>query len=336
MKVLIYSESQKRLKKSGIGRAYYHQQEALKRNDVNFTLDPKDDFDLVHINTAFKKSYKFLKKMKKKGIPVLVHGHSTIEDFRNSFRCWRIIAPWFKKCLFRMYGNADKIVTPTVYSKKLISNYPVVKCEVVNISNGIDLEKPLKEYTEGELNEVREEYNLGSSKVVMGMGLYFERKGLHDFIEIAKKMPDVKFVWVGQKYRFLATRKIVKAIKKKPENVVLTGYVASSVVHRMFKIASCFFFPSYEENEGIVVLEALAHKTPLLVRDIEVFDWIKKDKSCLKGKNNDEFCKSLEKIINQDNSKMIEEGYKLVEERSLDKVGKELRDCYEELLKQRR
>ena len=40
MKVLIYSESQKMLKKSGIGRAYYHQQQALKLNNIDYTFDP--------------------------------------------------------------------------------------------------------------------------------------------------------------------------------------------------------------------------------------------------------------------------------------------------------
>ena len=332
MKVLIYSESQKMLKKSGIGRAYYHQQQALKLNNIEYTLDPKDSFDVVHINTVFKKSYKFMKKMQKKNIPVVVHGHSTVEDFRNSFRCWKLIAPWFKKCLFRMYSNADIMVTPTYYSKRLQENYPNVNCEIIPVSNGIDLTRFNNNYTKEELDEVRQKYNLGNSKIVMGIGLFFERKGLHDFIEIAKSMPDVKFIWFGQKYKVLTTSKIVKAIKNKPDNMIFPGYVPADVISKMLTLSSCFFFPSYEETEGIVVLEALANKTPLLVRDIPVFDWIEKDKECLKGKDNEDFKNKIQYLIDNDNTEMVNNGYLKVSERSLDKVGKQLEEVYKKAL----
>ena len=71
-----------------------------------------------------------LKKLHKEGKKVIVHGHSTIEDFRYSFRCWRLIAPIFNHLILRMYRHADLIITPTNYSKGLIENYKGVKCPV--------------------------------------------------------------------------------------------------------------------------------------------------------------------------------------------------------------
>ena len=127
MKTLLYFENENALKKSGIGRALRHQMKALSTNDVEFTLNKKDDFDIAHINTYFLRSQKLLKKCHKKGKKVVVHGHSTFEDFRKSFRLYKLMEPAFDNMLKRMYSKADVIITPTPYSKKLIENYPFVK-----------------------------------------------------------------------------------------------------------------------------------------------------------------------------------------------------------------
>ena len=34
-------------------------------------------------------------------------------------------------------------------------------------------------------------------KVVICAGLYFKRKGIEDFVEVARRMPDVRFIWLG-------------------------------------------------------------------------------------------------------------------------------------------
>ena len=114
MKVLLYFEKIDKVKTSGIGRALKHQIIALESQGIEYTLDPKDTYDLAHINTYYGDSKRLLKKLKKRNIPVIVHGHSTIEDFRESFRCWRIIAKiWFNRNLLWFYKNADFIITPT-------------------------------------------------------------------------------------------------------------------------------------------------------------------------------------------------------------------------------
>ena len=65
MKVLLYFESIDKIKKSGIGRAMRHQITALKSAGVDFTIDPKEEYDMVHINTLWASSKKLLKKCNK-------------------------------------------------------------------------------------------------------------------------------------------------------------------------------------------------------------------------------------------------------------------------------
>lgn len=328
MKVLLYEEGASQMKKSGIGRALRHQKKALELNGVETTFDKKDTYDLVHFNSLFPKSYRFLKQCLKKGVPCVVHGHSTYEDFRYSFRLWRLIEPFFDSWIAHMYGHAPLIITPTPYSKHLIENYKCTLCEVRAISNGISLEEyaPNPSYVKAykEFFHIRE-----GQKVVIGVGLPFQRKGLLDFIEIASKMPDVTFIWFGHLARILTQIKILRAIKHAPKNVIFPGYIDGGVIKGAMQAASLVFFPSYEETEGIVALEALASKTPLLVRDIPVFDpWLTDGVNCLKGKTNGEFMEKMRWIFSHDTSGIVENGYKVVEERTLDKIGKQLLSAY--------
>ena len=67
MKVLLYSEGLKAIGKSGLGKAINHQIKALESQNISYTLNPNDDYDILHINTYFPKSYFFAKKAKKNG-----------------------------------------------------------------------------------------------------------------------------------------------------------------------------------------------------------------------------------------------------------------------------
>ena len=79
-------------------------------------------------------------------------------------------------------------------------------------------------------------------------------------------------------------------------NVILPGYVKGPVIEGAYAGADCFFFPSKEETEGIVVLEALASSQQVLLRDIPVYDpWLLHGVNCYKGKTVADFVDLTEK-----------------------------------------
>ena len=53
MKVLLYSQHLDKIAKSGLGKSIKHQMKALEHAGIDYTTDPKDSFDLLHINTYF-------------------------------------------------------------------------------------------------------------------------------------------------------------------------------------------------------------------------------------------------------------------------------------------
>lgn len=330
MKILLYSDHQKMIEKSGVGRALYHQRKALEDSHVEWTTNEKDDYDIVHINTLFPHSYLMSKKAKRHGKKVVYHAHSTEEDFKNSFIGSNLIAPLFKKWIMICYNTGDLIITPTNYSRTLLEGYGLTK-PIVNISNGIDLTAYVRR--EEQRREFREKYGIKENeKVIISAGLYIERKGILDFVELAKRMPEYKFMWFGYTNLNSVPAKIRKAVKTRLPNLIFPGYVNRDELIKVYGGADLFLFLTNEETEGIVLLEALAMKIPTLIRDIPVFsDWVEDGKQVYKGSNITEFQNKITGILEGQLPDLTEEGYEIAKSRSIDEVGKKLVHEYEKL-----
>lgn len=331
MKVLLYSEFEKMNRKSGLGKAIKHQMNALEENNIPFTKNLKDDYDLVHINTYGLKSYKLAKKAKKHGKKVIYHAHSTEEDFRNSFIFSNQLAPLFKKWIIKCYTLGDHILTPTPYSKKLLESYGI-KVPITDISNGINVKFFEKNNELGK--KFRKKFNYTKDdKIIMGVGLYIERKGILDFVELAKRLPQYKFIWFGHSPLSMSPKKIKKAVNTKLDNLVFAGYVEPEVLKTAYSGCDLYLFPTLEETEGIPIMEACAAKIPTLIRDIPVFSgWLKDGKNVYKAKNLEEFEDKIIKILDGTLPNITDEGYKVAKTRDIKKIGKKLIDIYKQVL----
>lgn len=332
MKILLYFEGENVISKSGIGRAFDHQQRALQSAGIECTTDPWDDsYDILHINTYYMNSDAIVHHARKAGKHVIYHAHSTEEDFRNSFKFSNIMAPGVRKWLMHLYTQADALITPTPYSKKILEGYGI-KLPIYAISNGIDL---MRYHRDPEKVEAyRKYFSLQpGDKVVIGVGLFFQRKGLPDFVEVARMLPEYKFIWFGETSKLIIPKEISDIVENPPENVIFPGYVKGPIIEGAYSDADCFFFPSYEETEGIVVLEALASRCPVVVRDIGAFDpWLENGINCYKGHDNKEFSEMIRRVVEGDLPDTIEAGYETAEKRSIESVGQQLKQAYEEVL----
>ena len=333
MRVLLYSEGLKTIGKSGLGKAIKHQMKALDEVGVSYTLNPKENYDILHINTYFPKSYRLAKKAKKRGKKIVYHAHSTEEDYKNGFILANKTSKLFKKWLIKCYSLGDVIVTPTPYSKRLLKGYKgLTDKKIVDVSNGIELDffkedKHLK-------NEFRKKYGYkDTDKVIFGIGLYIERKGIVDFVELAKRMKEYKFIWFGYSPLAAATKPVKKAVHTKLDNLTFAGYVEPSMIKSAMNGADLFLFPTLEETEGIPIIEACACKCDAIIRDIPIFDgWLKDGKNVYKAKDVDEFERKIRLFFDGKLKSLASNAYKIAEERDLKNIGNKLKNIYEEVM----
>ena len=333
MKILLYTEGEKTIGKSGFGKAIKHQMKALDEVGIEYTTNPNDNYDILHINTYFLKSYLLAKKAKKQGKKIVYHAHSTEEDYKDGFIFGRQTSKIFKQILIKCYSLGDIIITPTPYSKNLLEGYKGLENKkIVALSNGIELN--LFKQNENDRENFRKRYNYTEKdKVIIGIGLYSRRKGIVDFVNLAKRLPDYKFIWFGSSPLSIATKDVRKAVRTKLDNLTFAGYVEQKRIVEAMNGCDLYLFPTLEETEGIPIIEACACKTKALIRDIPVFsEWLEDGKNVYKAKDIEEFEEKIKKILNDELPYLGNEAYKIAQERDIKTIGKKLKDIYNSLL----
>jgi len=267
----------------GHAQSVTNQREIMDRRGVEYTTEPTLDADLLHLNNMGPKSIYYARQASRHGVPALVHAHQTAEDFRESFAFSNLLAKPMRPYLEYAYSLADHLVCPSEHNREVIEGYADAPKTV--ISNGFDPEALAG------FEELREEYldryDL-DPPVVFNVGHVIKRKGLATFVETARAMPDLDFVWFGylnpaggELDRLLKSRDTKRLVESAPDNCTFTGYIED--VRGGFAAGDIFFWPSKNENEGIALLEAMGCGKPLVIRDIPTYDWLEDGTHCLKA-----------------------------------------------------
>lgn len=327
MRVHLYSGCLSLVKRSGVGQAVLHQRDMLDLCGIETTGRWSDPAEVIHLNTIFPDSLlaSFWARCQKK--KVVYYGHSTMEDFRDSFKGSNFLAPLFRRWIIRCYKSGDVIITPTEYSKKLLQSYGVQK-PIYSLSNGIDTDffAPSEEHRAA----FRRKYKLlPGDMAVLSVGHYIERKGFLDFVQLARKMPQVRFFWFGYTNLNLVPNSIRAAIQSAPKNLCFPGYVDRNELRNAYCGCDLFAFLSREETEGIVVLEALACGIPTVVRDIPVYqDWLADGVNVYKADDLNTFMDKADGILSGRLPAVTGAGRQVAQARSLSAIGEKLREIY--------
>lgn len=298
---------------------------ALKAAGVEVVTDPKQPHDILHLYVPFLRSRYLAGMCRRKNRPLVTHIHMTAEDFRNSFVGSNLIAPFFRLWLESFYKKGDVILTPTEYTRKLAAkNYNLPIDKIISVSNGINF----KEFSPDEA--IREKYRdrfKMDGVSVFSLGWVFPRKGIYTFIDTAEKFPKTQFFWFGQRAPKGLTH-LPRPIDP-PANAKFPGRIDDA--RGAMNAGDIFFFPSFEENQGIVVLEAAAAGRAILLRDIPVFEgWMIHGKNCLKAKTDEEFREYLDQLISDEKlrDRLGFAARQTAKEHDLKNVGEKLKRIY--------
>lgn len=142
---------------------------------------------------------------------------------------------------------------------------PLDKIDV--IPNGVKADR-YSRWDGVDLSRFRSMYALPEEQIVFYVGRIVHEKGLHILVEavplVLAENPAAKFVIAG-------TGQLLSALRHRAwelgvgDKVLFTGFIPDDDRDRLYKVASCAVFPSLYEPFGIVALEAMAAKTPVVV-----------------------------------------------------------------------
>lgn len=332
MRVHIYAGSLRLVRKSGVGQAAAHQRAALQAVGAEVVAQWQPPAPVVHINTVLPCSLWAARRARRAGARVIWYGHSTQQDFRHSFVGSDLLAPLFKRWLCLCYDQADLILTPTPYSAGILRSYGL-RPPVRVLSNGVDTEFFHPDAAHGAA--FRQRYGIApGQQVVISVGHFMQRKGILDFIMLAREFPNVRFLWFGHTDPLLVPRRVRAAMRQAPPNLQFPGFVTQAELRDAYCGADAFVFCTHEETEGIVVLEALACGTPTLVRDIPVYDgWLTDGVQAHKARTNAELRTKLAALLQGRLPDTAAAGRAVAEARALPCIGQSLLQLYEQLEK---
>ncbi len=272
----------------------------LRKKGVDVEINGSGyDYDIIHSHTPLLFSLLKLRKSKRRGIKVITHAHTTAEDAKGSWTLteYDSVLNAAGRYLTFFYNHADLVLTPSGWTKETLRRRNVTR-PIRVISNGVDTR--IFRYSNAGRRRFRHEYGIGSrDTVVYCAGFVYIRKGIETFAEVARRFPDARFLWIGKRYPslFVGFSKIPRVLDRIPDNMQLLGYVDGIVDAHCG--SDVLLFPSYVENQGITVLEAMACKRPAVVRDLPSYkSWgFAHEKDCMMASSPDEFAESLSGVL---------------------------------------
>ncbi len=160
------------------------------------------------------------------------------------------------------FNAADVIITNSEFSKtNIIKHYNVPEEKIKVVHWGIDHDKDA--YSLNFKSEINK-----SHKVVLFLGRLTVQKGCDYFLQTAKNVlkfdKNVKFIIVGDgaiMHDLISQAHDLKI----DENVIFTGALKGEEVHKAFQMADVFVMPSVSEPFGLVALESMINKTPIII-----------------------------------------------------------------------
>lgn len=260
----------------GVDSAYLELVRMLKQNASNELTIRTNSYkcaDITHYHTVDLLYYfsTFFKQHVGKRVGYV---HFLPDTLNGSIKLPKPIFLMFKKYVLSFYKRMDYlvVVNPDFIDKLEASG---IKRERVNyIPNFVSKEK-WYEFSLEDKNKFREELALDKDKfIVLSCGQIQTRKGIDDFIALAKKNPEVYFIWVGG-FSFGKISDGYEDYKKKverpPSNLLFTGIVSREKMINYYNIADLFLLPSFNELFPMSILEAASTATPIMLRNLDLY-----------------------------------------------------------------
>lgn len=270
MRVVQVSESEFTVQGHGVHTAYVETTNGLKKvAGIEVMTNTFKTADVRHLHTFGPYALLQLLRPGKK----IISAHLVPDSLVGSIRGARVWLPLAKIYLRWFYNRAQAVIAVSDETKHDLQELGVKK-PIHVIYNMVDSTQ--YKTTKSNKQAARKHFGYDDEDwIVVGNGQVQPRKRIDVFIDLARKMPEVKFIWVGGiPFKSLAAEhgKMLDAIENAPANVRFTDLVKHSDVKRYMQTADVFFMPSDQETFGLAIVEGAAVGLPVLLRDIPDYD----------------------------------------------------------------
>ncbi|MFN4263960.1 MAG: glycosyltransferase [Thioalkalivibrionaceae bacterium] len=237
---------------------------ALRACLAEHDIDPPD---LVHIHTPFIAHYAGLGLAREWGVPTIETYHTFFEDYLHHYLPFvpRGLLRRFARSISRNQCNAvDHVIAPSHALIDVLERYGVEK-PITRLPTGIDL----SELAPGDGAAFRARYGLHPDQpILLHVARVAFEKNIKFLLEaharVRESRPDTILVIAGDGPARRSLERHAKRLKI-ADSVCWTGYLdRTSTLLDAYAAATIFVFASKTETQGLVLLEAMAKKLPVV------------------------------------------------------------------------
>jgi glycosyltransferase involved in cell wall biosynthesis len=228
-----------------------------------------DPFDLVHVHDWLV-AFVGAAVKRRHEVPLVSTIHAT-ERGRGRGHLGSDLSRAIHQVEWWLAYESWRVIACSEYMAGEISDYfqcPRDKIDV--IPNGVETTR--FDILDGQdFSQFRAGYALPFEEIIFYVGRVVYEKGLHILVRalplVLAQHPSAKVVVAGKGPELESLNSLALSLSV-GEKVLFAGFVSDDDRDRLFKVADCAVFPSLYEPFGIVALEAMAAKCPVVVTEV--------------------------------------------------------------------
>ncbi len=318
---------------------------------LSFSLNLKNkvmqakDFDVF-----YPQDYTFgLVDFKKLNTPIIFHARGTVKgnalnrpkttiktEIKRKLAI-PLMSAMDKKCC----ENAKTIISASETIKKEIKQYyGISEKKIKVVSDGVDLKKFNKTKTiVKKAEKIRKKLKLQNKKIILFAGRLVPQKGaiylIQAMTEITKKIPEAFLLIAGEDTSENHKKVLEKEIKKKhlEKKVKFLGYIKQKEMPELIESSNLIVSPSTYEPIGIINIEAIAMRKPIVFpNSIGSIEILKDSGIKVNPRKPEEISNAVIKIFSSKKlyEKFSAKGKKNAEKVEWGKIGKKIEEILSE------
>ena len=308
---------------------------ALEMANVEYTTSIVDTFDVMHL-ISYEDDNK-ANDAKESNIPLVVSALYSEDDPAANYLEYKNKdgnrTTTVKPRAVKFLNKADVVLVPsTVGRDMLIENGVTADIQICPL--GINTAR--FDFSRDDEKDIFYRYfrENRSKKLVVALGEYDNNMdGISAFINAAKKVPDVLFYYIGKESvpGILKSFKLRRLIANSPKNVKFKSIIPDDVYRSALLNADIFMLPGYKKTGVVSLLDAMAAKCQLIVREQAIFEDLLEDgKTAYLAKYSETLTSLTKDYFDGKLKPTIENAYKSIAKQSLSDFGEKLKWIYQQ------
>ena len=238
---------------------------------VDYLQNSQLDYDIYHAQDCI--SANALAALRSQGlIPHFIRTIHHIEDYNS---------PYLRSCQNRSIREAEIcLCVSNDWQTQIYEHYQIY---APRVNNGVNVQR-FSSDRDGTEPNLQQKFGLSGTPIYLTVGGIEPRKNsinlVKAFAQVLAKSPKAQLIIAGgstlfdyQDYRekFFKTVDDLDDDLDIAKSLVITGVLADKELAALYRIADAFVFPSVKEGWGLVVMEAIASRLPVITSSIPPF-----------------------------------------------------------------